>query len=46
LTQTGGDPLHLLVIGIAKDLAAKEAYIDKIRDGPAKVFNGSPHPAN
>lgn len=46
ITQTGGEPLHLLAIGIAKDLTAKEAYIDKIRGGPSKVFNGSPRPAN
>lgn len=26
-TQTGSEPLEMLVIGIAKDLAAKEAYI-------------------
>jgi mannose-6-phosphate isomerase-like protein (cupin superfamily) len=46
ITQTGSEPLHLLAIGIAKDLAAKEAYIDKVRGGPAKVFNGTARPAN
>ena len=46
LTQSGSEPLHLLVIGIAKDLDAKEAYIEKVRGGPAKVFNGSARPAN
>jgi len=32
-TQTGGEPLELLVIGIAKDMAAKEAFIDAPRQG-------------
>jgi mannose-6-phosphate isomerase-like protein (cupin superfamily) len=46
ITQTGNEPLHLLAIGIAKDLAAKEEYIDKVRGGPSKVFNGNARPLN
>lgn len=46
ISQSGSAPLHLLAIGIAKDIASKEAYIDKVRGGPAKVFNGSARPAN
>jgi mannose-6-phosphate isomerase-like protein (cupin superfamily) len=29
--QSGGEPLHLLVAGIARDMATKAAYIDKPR---------------
>lgn len=32
-TQTGGEPLHMLEYGIAKDWAAKEALIDAPRPG-------------
>ena len=46
LTQTGSEPLHLLTYGIAKDLAAKEAFIEKTRGGPAKVITGNAKPPN
>jgi mannose-6-phosphate isomerase-like protein (cupin superfamily) len=46
LAQTGNEPLHLLTYGIAKDLAAKEAFITRTRGAPSRVLSGSALPAN
>jgi mannose-6-phosphate isomerase-like protein (cupin superfamily) len=46
LVQTGSAPLHLLTYGIARDLAAKEAFISRTRGAPSRVLSGSALPAN
>ena len=45
-TQAGSEPLHMLTYGIAKDLAAKEAFINSTRGAPSRVLSGSALPAS
>jgi mannose-6-phosphate isomerase-like protein (cupin superfamily) len=44
-TQAGSAPLHLLTYGIARDMAAKEAFISKTRGASSRVLSGSALPA-
>ena len=46
LAQSGSEPLHLLTYGVAKDLAAKEAFITRTRGAASRVLTGSALPAN